>query len=514
MRIIIPIFICLLLIPVQSAHSFVFIFAGTSNGLDIVTHPIGYTGVGGTFQISVGIVPGTENATAMAISVQNVVNTINKLLPANNNLVNGGNNNIPPGQIDFESVLLHEMGHSLGLGHVNLASESGLTDPEWNFTKSTRGVNGVFDLDAGPDGIIGSEDDFRGDDENLNYFKVADNNPFDLAGVIDATTYSRDLGDLPNGGFYSTNADRNVAANLFFLSNTECVMQQGSFFDEAQRLLSADDVAGLRYAMAGLDEINGTADDYSFELVYVGESSNADISISFDATKTSFAVSESLASLFNGHAFITSNDIFFDPGNSWFFNTAPNLIFPVELIAFEAEKKVGKALLSWATSSELNSSHFDVQLSFDGLAWENLGRVDAAGNSQNTLHYSFSDVSDIVPELTRYYRLKEVDKNGSFSFSNVIELNFVESDLNDIAFAVNPFTDATYFEWSMATEGATQFRLFDLQGKVIYEQIVQAKRGYNRYDLGKNVTLDPGIYILHVETNDYLHSEKIIKQKE
>lgn len=307
----------------REAHSFAYIFSGEANGVDVVTHALGYTGVGGAINITVGIDPTSAFAAQMIIPTQNVVNTWNGLLPTTGNLNSIG---ISGSQVDYESTLLHEMGHSLGLAHVNAATESGLTEPNRNYTKATDGADNVLNLNAGADGIRGSADDIRGDDVNLNYFRIADNNPVSIAaGVVDSTTYSRDLADLPIGDNFSANADRAVAAALGF-PNTEAVMQQGAFSDENQRTLGADDVAGMLYAQSGLDEIAGTADDYTVTLNFIGLDAGADIVIDFDNAETGFAVSQSGGAFIGGtdHVRITDTAIFLNTGFNWLFNQETN----------------------------------------------------------------------------------------------------------------------------------------------------------------------------------------------
>ena len=213
-----------------------FIFAGEASGVDVVTHPTSYTGQGGLLTLRVCIVPGSANAAAMEIPILNNINIYNRLQPTTGNLLSGGNNNIPSGQIDFESVSLHELGHCVGLGHVNAASESGLTGNNRNYTKAADGSNNQLDINRGADGIIGTRDDIRGDDVNLHWYRKSNNNPFTIAGTVDSSTYARDLSDLPAGHSFAANGDRSVASSLGF-PNTEAVMQQGSFFDEAQRAL-------------------------------------------------------------------------------------------------------------------------------------------------------------------------------------------------------------------------------------------------------------------------------------
>jgi hypothetical protein len=245
---------------VGEAWAGAFTFSNETDRRDVVTHPKGYNGSGGNLVVTVCVNPASAHATAMVISTQNAVNTWNGLIATSPNLLSGTSNNIPAGQMDFESTLLHELGHCIGLNHPNLATESGVAIADENYTQSTDGNhNGVnnpadFNLGMGADGVRGSSDDVRGDDFNLHFFRKSNNNPFTIGPLIDRTTYSQDLVDLPVGHTYAANADRSVGAMLG-VPDTEAVMQQGAFADEDQRKLNHDDVASIKYAMTGWDEL-------------------------------------------------------------------------------------------------------------------------------------------------------------------------------------------------------------------------------------------------------------------
>jgi hypothetical protein len=303
------------------AHAGAFTFAGEANGVNVVTHPPGYNGTGGTLNVTVCIDPTSPNAAAMEQSVRNVVATWNALTPASPNLFFYGNNNIGDSQIDFESTALHEVGHCLGLGHPNLSTESGLSGDLQNYTKSTDGADNAYTTDDGADNLIGSNDDVRGDDVNLHWFRISNDDPFTLAGLVDGTTYSRNVANLPSGHLFPTNADRTVA-NALGYGNTEAVMQQGAFYDEDQRRLTTDDVATFRLGMSGLDLVAGTADDYTVVLSYAGLTTSCNLIIDFDDAQSSFAQCNSGGTFLvtNQHVAVTTARLYFNTGYNWFFN--------------------------------------------------------------------------------------------------------------------------------------------------------------------------------------------------
>ena len=237
-------------------------------GADLIKHPVGYDGTPGALRLEVCLDPAAPDAAE--IPLQKAIEVWGAAMPTtgNTSAVAG----VPAGEVDFFSEMLRGIGLCLGLD-----------DPsdELGFTRANEGRNDVFDRDSGLDSVTGTADDERFDDVNRTWFRIADNNPFDTTpGVVDSTTYSRDVGLLPEGQNFPACATRVVALSLA-AAGTESVMVRSLATGEARRSLTHDDVATLAYANSGLDELAGTGDDYTPGLAYIGRGTSCDIPVSF-----------------------------------------------------------------------------------------------------------------------------------------------------------------------------------------------------------------------------------------
>ena len=176
-------------------------------------------------------------------------------------------------QYDLASALLHELGHSLGLDHPAMGRErqdqvqTPMGFGRARYTAADDGANGRFEFGAGADGVSGTADDLRGDDQSRQLVD-ADNNPFNApVGVVDGTTFTY----TPVAGAFAQTSTREVANKITGQANLklESVMVQDFVVGETRRLLTYDDVNGLAYLQAGPDQTAATAaDNFVYNLVY------------------------------------------------------------------------------------------------------------------------------------------------------------------------------------------------------------------------------------------------------
>ncbi|MDO7873836.1 LamG-like jellyroll fold domain-containing protein [Hymenobacter sp. ASUV-10] len=180
------------------------------------------------------------------------------------------------------------------------------------------------------------------------------------------------------------------------------------------------------------------------------------------------------------------------------YNEAP---LPVELTGFTAEAEGRAARLRWATASEKNSARFEIERSLDGKRFEKIGEEQAQGSTARATAYTFLAPHTPMPSdpHTRYYRLRQVDLDGTASYSPVRAVQLTTSPLHRLTVAPNPFRDQLRLTLDAPTalSGAT-LRLTDATGRVQLQREVAAPAGTSQLALPNLAALAPGLYVLHL----------------
>jgi hypothetical protein len=166
---------------------------------------------------------------------------------------------------------------------------------------------------------------------------------------------------------------------------------------------------------------------------------------------------------------------------------------PIELLFFQAERKGQTALLSWRTASEKDNDYMAVERSADGRQWEELGQVNGAGTTTLPQDYSFTDEKPL-PGLN-YYRLKQLDFDGTFEYHRVAVLDFRSDKLPEARVFPNPAHERLTVVLPEASPRASELLLFDAQGRLLRRWLVPANEIQGEFGLED---LAPGMYFLRI----------------
>lgn len=115
------------------------------------------------------------------------------------------------------------------------------------------------------------------------------------------------------------------------------------------------------------------------------------------------------------------------------------IVTPVKLLTFGATKFNSDILVKWETAQELNNSHFIIERSTDGISFISVGQVKGNENSSIIVAYNFLDVN--APTVNLYYRLKQVDLDGTFTYSDIVLVKAGKSNNGTISIFPNPIAD-------------------------------------------------------------------------
>lgn len=146
--------------------------------------------------------------------------------------------------------------------------------------------------------------------------------------------------------------------------------------------------------------------------------------------------------------------------------TADNT-FPVELTSFLALARGNVVNLEWKTATETNNHGFEIEKKQSGAEWRTIGFKQGNGTTNNISNYSYTDNS--VARGKVEYRLKQIDRDGKFSYSNTVEA-FVGLSPNTVELTgnyPNPFNPSTSISFMLGTTGTASLKVYDLLGKEV-----------------------------------------------
>jgi hypothetical protein len=181
---------------------------------------------------------------------------------------------------------------------------------------------------------------------------------------------------------------------------------------------------------------------------------------------------------------------------------------PIEIASFTTRSYTDKVWLQWTTASEDNNNYFVIERSKDGIHFEEIGIVAGTGTSKQMHNYSYSDKQPY--DGLSYYRLKQVDFDGHYSYSNMRS-----ADLNS-AYGITGIYPQPIQEdklvnihYLLSEDSPVSLKITDALGKETLSHFINSEKGLNSASLSLNY-LPPGIYYLLFQTDDLIQSRKLL----
>ncbi|MBL7892552.1 MAG: T9SS type A sorting domain-containing protein [Bacteroidia bacterium] len=183
---------------------------------------------------------------------------------------------------------------------------------------------------------------------------------------------------------------------------------------------------------------------------------------------------------------------------------------PIQLIYFDAVEDNRKVNVKWITASEINNDYFTVERSFDGVDFEVLTTVDGAGNSSQQRNYSTFDHYPL--KGVSYYRLKQTDFDGKYTYSNIVSVEF---NANGTFFTVYPnpteLGEKPHIRFNVSEAKDILVVVNDVNGKEVFSKVTIVEKGDDQVvAIDPSNTLPAGVYIISASSDNSIYRQKLI----
>jgi hypothetical protein len=179
---------------------------------------------------------------------------------------------------------------------------------------------------------------------------------------------------------------------------------------------------------------------------------------------------------------------------------------PVTLMGFTAKVQQQRVSLAWATASETNNDHFLVERSLDGKSFGVIGKVTGAGSSAVKMNYAFQDA--FAPAGIAYYRLRQVDFDGTSEYSNVVAVRVKEAGGGTAKVYPNPAAGVARLDLTMLSAGTYAVRIVSAEGTVV-QQLTASTEAAKELELSN---LGSGHYFVQIQGQGAVQTLRLMKQ--
>jgi hypothetical protein len=185
---------------------------------------------------------------------------------------------------------------------------------------------------------------------------------------------------------------------------------------------------------------------------------------------------------------------------------------PVEMVSFTADVTLRGAELKWTTASEKNNSHFVVEKSSDGILFDEISIVTGSGTKLNESNYSYTDQT--YSGGVCFYRLRQVDYDGSYSYSDVVN---VESEIPSMFVLEqnypNPFNPSTRIRYQLPVDGLVTLQLYDPVGRLVGVLVNEEKPAGTHEVMFNASSYSSGVYYYKLTSGQNSGIKKLLLMK-
>ena len=193
---------------------------------------------------------------------------------------------------------------------------------------------------------------------------------------------------------------------------------------------------------------------------------------------------------------------------------AGSVVVPVELTSFTATSISDGVRLNWATATETNNSGFEIQRKQDSSVWERIGFVEGHGTTTEAQEYFYIDDIRDNSATTFRYRLKQIDFDGSYEFSEeVLVENPAPSDYALHQNFPNPYNPVTTIKYEIPSKATMQLNIYNTLGEVI-QVLVNEEKPVGYYEIEFDASsFASGVYFYRIQAGDFIKTKKMILLK-
>jgi hypothetical protein len=172
---------------------------------------------------------------------------------------------------------------------------------------------------------------------------------------------------------------------------------------------------------------------------------------------------------------------------------------PVKLLSFIANALNKDVLLTWKTTSEINNKGFVVERSLDGNSFEEVSFVSGKGFANQLTQYELMDEKALSLVYNLYYRLRQIDFDGSEVYSNTVKVTRQDLSISKATVVPNPFTHTANLELVSAESTSYELLITDIQGKQLATKQVFVTKGNNLIQLDELNEVRAGVYFINLK---------------